>query len=58
MIEASQRCVVMADSTKIGTRALASVCSIDDVDVVVTDSDVRDTDVDWLRERGVDVIVA
>ena len=59
MIEASQRCVVMADSSKIGTRALASVCTIDDVDVIVlTDSDVRDTDVDWLKERGVDVIVA
>jgi DeoR family transcriptional regulator of aga operon len=58
MIEASQRCVVMADSSKIGTRALASVCTIDDVDVVVTDSDVRDADVDWLKERGVDVIVA
>jgi DeoR family transcriptional regulator of aga operon len=58
MIEASQRCVVMADSSKIGTRTLASVCSIDDVDVVVTDSDVRDSDVDWLKERGVDVIVA
>jgi DeoR/GlpR family transcriptional regulator of sugar metabolism len=48
----------MADSSKIGTRTLASVCSIGDVDVVVTDSDVRDTDVDWLKERGVDVIVA
>ncbi len=58
MIEASQRVVVMADSTKIGIRTLASVCAIDDVDVVVTDSDVRDTDVDWLKERGVDVIVA
>ena len=58
MIEASQRCVVMADSSKIGTRTLASVCSIDDVDVVVTDGDVRGADVDWLKERGVDVIVA
>jgi DeoR family transcriptional regulator, aga operon transcriptional repressor len=58
MIDASQRCVVMADSSKIGTRTLASVCAIDDVDVIVTDSDVRDTDVDWLKERGVDVIVA
>ncbi len=58
MIEASQRCVVMADSSKIGTRTLASVCSVDDVDVVVTDANVRGADVDWLKERGVDVIVA
>ncbi len=33
MIAASQRCVVLADSTKLGTRALAMVCEIDDVDV-------------------------
>jgi DeoR family transcriptional regulator of aga operon len=58
MIEASQRCIVMADSSKIGTRTLARVCTIDQVDVLVTDSDVRDADVDWLKERGVDVIVA
>jgi DeoR family transcriptional regulator of aga operon len=58
MIDASQRCVVLADSSKIGTRTLAKVCDIDEVDVLVTDSDVRDADVDWLKERGVDVIVA
>ncbi len=58
MIEASQRCVVMADSSKIGTRALASVCSVDDVDVVVTDDAVSQGDLNWLKERGVDVVVA
>jgi DeoR family transcriptional regulator of aga operon len=58
MIAASQRCVVLADSTKFGVRALATVCDIDAVDVVVTDSGVTSDDVDWLRARGVDVIVA
>jgi DeoR family transcriptional regulator of aga operon len=58
MIAASQRCVVLADSTKIGVRALATVCEINAVDVVVTDKGVAPADVDWMRERGVDVIVA
>ncbi len=58
MIAVSQRCVVLADSTKFGVRALAMVCDIDAVDVVVTDSGVAPDDVDWLRARGVDVIVA
>lgn len=58
MIAVSQRCVVLADSTKFGVRALAMVCDIDAVDVVVTDSGVASDDVDWLRARGVDVIVA
>ena len=58
MIAASQRCVVLADSTKIGVRALATVCEIDAVDVVVTDAGVGRDDIEWLKNRGVDVIVA
>ncbi len=57
MIAVSRRCVVLADSTKFATRALATVCEIDDVDVVVTDAGVAADDVEWLRVRGVDVIV-
>ncbi len=57
MIAASQRCVVLADSTKFGTRALATVCEIDDVDVVITDGAANPDDVEALRARGVDVIV-
>jgi DeoR family transcriptional regulator of aga operon len=57
MIAASQRCVVLADSTKLGTRALAMVCEIDDVDVLITDSSASPDDVEALRARGVDVIV-
>ena len=58
MIAASQRCVVLADSTKFGVRALATVCEIDAVDVVVTDAGVGGEDIEWLKDRGVDVIVA
>jgi DeoR family transcriptional regulator of aga operon len=57
MIAASQRCVVLADATKLGTRALAMVCEIDDVDVLITDSSAASDDVEALRARGVDVIV-
>ena len=57
MIAASRRCVVLADSTKFGVRALATVCDIDAVDVVVTDGGIDGDHVDWLRERGIDVIV-
>lgn len=57
MIAASQRCVVLADATKLGTRALAMVCEIDDVDVVITDSSASSDDVEALRARGVDVVV-
>lgn len=58
MIAASQRCVVLADSSKFGTRALAPVCSIDEIDVVVTDSNADEDDLEALRAQGVDVVVA
>jgi hypothetical protein len=53
MIEAAARCVVLADSTKLGVRTLAPVCSLDDVDVLVTDgrATVGDLDVDPCRRR-------
>lgn len=58
MIGASQRCVVLADSSKFGTRALAPVCAIGDIDVLVTDSNADENDIEALRAQGVDVIVA
>lgn len=58
MIAASQRCVVLADSFKLGTRALAPVCALDEVDVIVTDDGAPDDQLDALREQEVDVIVA
>jgi DeoR family transcriptional regulator of aga operon len=58
MIAAASRCVVVADSHKLGSRVLASVCPIDDVDVLVTDRGAGADVVDAIRSRGVDVIVA
>jgi DeoR family transcriptional regulator of aga operon len=57
MIEAANRCVVLADSTKLGVRTLAQVCDISDIDVVVTDSGADEQHLSSLRSQGVDVIV-
>lgn len=57
MIAAARRCVVLADSTKVGVRALAPVCAIDLVDVLVTDSGADEGHLGALRQRGVDVII-
>jgi len=58
MIDSAQRCVVLADSTKLGVRALAPVCTLDEVDVLVTDGRAESSDLDIIRERGVDVVIA
>jgi DeoR family transcriptional regulator of aga operon len=58
MINAAERCVVLADSAKVGVRTLAPVCPIDQVDVLVTDAHADSAHVAALRERGVDVVLA
>jgi DeoR family transcriptional regulator, aga operon transcriptional repressor len=58
MIAASRRCVVLADGSKVGVRALAPVCAIADIDVLVTDASADEVPLGALRSQGVDVIVA
>jgi DeoR family transcriptional regulator, aga operon transcriptional repressor len=55
MVRASQRRVVCADSSKLGQVALAHVCSLDDVDVLVTDAQADPQIVTALRDTGLDV---
>ncbi len=57
MIGAARRCVVLADSTKLGVRTLAPVCPIDAVDVLITDAHADEAHLGALRSRGVEVIV-
>lgn len=58
MIAAAARCVVVADSAKLGGQALAPVCEIGAIDVLVTDDGAADELVDAIRSHGVDVIIA
>jgi DeoR family transcriptional regulator of aga operon len=55
MIAAARRRVVLADSSKIGTVALARLCAVEDVDVVITGAGADPAAVDALRERGCEV---
>lgn len=58
MIAAANRCVVLADSSKLGVRALAQVCALSDIDVVITDDRADDAHLAAIRSQGVDVIIA
>jgi DeoR/GlpR family transcriptional regulator of sugar metabolism len=53
-----RRCIVVADSSKLGTVTFAQVCPLDRVDVVVTDADAAAEDVEALRSEHVEVVVA
>ena len=58
MVASAQRIVVLADSSKIGASALANVCPIDLVDVLVTDSAASVELCNELQARGVQVVIA
>ena len=58
MLEAGRSRVVVADGSKIGRVALAHLCSIDQIDTLVTGSSADPDLLTALRERGVDVRVA
>jgi DeoR family transcriptional regulator of aga operon len=58
MIEAAQVAVVLADSSKFGKRGLGKICTLDQIQYVITDSGVSPEIVKLLEEKGVTVIIA
>lgn len=56
-VAAARKRVVLADGRKLGVVELVQVCSIDDVDLLITDSRADSDVVDRIRELGVDVAV-
>jgi DeoR family transcriptional regulator of aga operon len=57
-LQSARRCVVLADSTKLGRVAFARVCPLDRVDVLVTDSDADPAALEPIHEAGVEVLTA
>ena len=58
MARSARQVVVLADSSKLGQEQLVRFASTDDVDTLVTDTDAGGDEIDALRRRGVDVVVA
>ncbi len=58
MISLAQTVVVMADSSKFDRRGIGRICSLEQVDYIITDGMVNSETVKMLTERGVKVIIA
>jgi DeoR family transcriptional regulator of aga operon len=58
MIQAAQRCVVVADGSKINNISVAKIIDLSNVDVVITGKSAPPEVVEQLREAGVTVEVA
>jgi DeoR family transcriptional regulator, fructose operon transcriptional repressor len=58
MVRAAQRAVVLADSSKLGREHLVRFAAIEDVDVLVTDTEADPAAVAQLEELGIEVVIA
>jgi DeoR/GlpR family transcriptional regulator of sugar metabolism len=57
-LKSARRCVALADATKLGRVAFARVCSLERVDVLITDSRADPAALEPIRDAGVDVLIA
>jgi DeoR family transcriptional regulator of aga operon len=57
MIEASQKIIVLADSTKFGKRGFGRICGIEEVDHIITDSGISEQTKKGLEALGIKVSI-
>lgn len=55
MIRAAQKTIVLADSSKFGKRGFGKICSLDDLDQIITNKDAPPHYVRALEEKGIEV---
>ncbi len=58
MIDAAQVTIVLADSSKFGKRGLGKICTLDQIQYIITDSGIAPEMVRLLEEKGVNVTIA
>lgn len=58
MIRAAQRVIFCFDSTKLGRRSVSSLCELEGISGIVTDSGASAELVGQLRDRGLEVVIA
>lgn len=58
LARASRRTIVVADSSKLGSSAFARICGIEDLHALITDAGAAPEQLDQLRGRGLQIILA
>ncbi len=58
MIESANEIYLVADSTKIGKNSFASLGALSLIDFLITDSKIREEDIEWLKTYDVQFIIA
>jgi DeoR family transcriptional regulator, aga operon transcriptional repressor len=57
MIRSAHKVIVLADSSKFGRRGFGRICTLEEVDIIITDNAAPESLIERCREKGVDVIV-
>lgn len=58
MIDASDKVIVLADSSKMNKRGFGKICEINKMDVLITDNGIEPKDLKKLESMGIQVIIA
>lgn len=58
IMEAAEQVVVIADSSKLGVSSLVTMCAVEEISAVITDSNASAEQVEAFREAGVNVILS
>ena len=57
MMKAASRNIVLADSSKFGQRGFGRICSLADVDAILTDGGISEQMAAMIEEAGVDLVI-
>jgi DeoR family transcriptional regulator of aga operon len=57
MIAACQKTIVLADSSKFGKRGFGRICGLEDIEQIITDSNISEHTVSTLQSMGIEVTV-
>ncbi|MEF9923180.1 MAG: DeoR/GlpR family DNA-binding transcription regulator [Muribaculaceae bacterium] len=58
MINASQKIIVLADSSKFGRKGFSKIADMQEIDIIITDSNVPPAVVRRIEEMGIEIIIA
>ncbi|MDY2927794.1 MAG: DeoR/GlpR transcriptional regulator, partial [Anaerococcus sp.] len=58
IIKNSLEVILLVDSSKFDAVKAVHFCEIDDVDIVVTDKNIKKEWISYLKEKGIRVIIA
>ena len=57
MIAASQKTIVLADSSKFGKRGFGRICGLEDIEQIITDNNISDHMAETLKGMGIEVTI-